>query len=135
MRSKIPVWGLVLLCVLSLGFSRVLGVIVTQRGASIVASYDSLGWVEASRKAPLIQYRRVGGTLLQWASFGYFRNPSQEVYLQGLLNKALVKAAKKTAGVDAIINTEYWPSLNAGQFPQGRIHARGEMVRFRRVTP
>lgn len=133
-RLSYSVMGLLILCGMLLGFTRVKGVTVVEDAASIVVPYESLGWVEVSRKAPLIQYRRVGGLLVQWCSFGYFHNPSQETYLRGLLNKKLVQASQKQKGVDAIINAKYWPDLIAGQFPKGLIFAKGEMIRYRRVT-
>ncbi len=133
-RSILTICGLAFFCGMFAGFSRVQDVVVTQDSTSITVPYKSFGWVEVNRKAPLIQYRRIGGQLLYWCSFGYFSNPTQSVYLQGLLNKLLAKAAKKRQGVEAVINTQYWPDLTAGQFPEGRIYAKGEMIRYKRAA-
>lgn len=47
------------------------------------------------------------------------------------LRKKLAKVASKHAGVNQIVNVEYWPDPSTGKFPDGRIYARGEMVRFK----
>ena len=133
-RSFFSILGLMFLFGIFTGFSRVQDVVVTQDSTSITIPYDSLGWVEVNRKAPLIQYRRVAGQLVFWGSFGYFKNPSQEVYLQSLLNEKIKKAAKTRYGAEAVINVKYWPDLTAAKFPKGLIYAKGEMVRYKRFA-
>lgn len=115
-------------------FTRVQGLIVTQNSMSNMIPYESLGWIEVSCKTPRIQYRRIFGQLCEWLSFGYFPNLSRESYFRRLLNAQLARIAKKNPEVQAVINTNYWPNLMARRFPQGLIHAKGEMIRYKRFA-
>lgn len=134
MRLVAVVFSLMSLFIVVSGCSRVQPVTVSQGGPSMTVPYESLGWAEVERNAPVIEYRRVGGQLLEWCSFGYFPNISHQEYLQGLLDRKLVKAAKERYGAEAVINTQYSPDLSAKNFPKGKIYARGEMVRYKRFT-
>ncbi len=115
---------------ISAGCGRTQKVIATQDGFS--APHESLGGVEVSREAPMIQSKRLFGQLWQWATLGHYQNIAQEAYLQGLLNKKLIKAAKKTHQAEQVIDVKYWPELSAKKFPQGLIYAKGEMIRYKR---
>lgn len=94
--------------------------------------YESLGVLEVDREVPRIQYRRVFGQLWEWITIGHAENISREDYLRGLLDKKILKAAKKNHQAEAVIFMQYWPDLTSQKFPQGRIHAKGEMVRHKR---
>ena len=47
------------------------------------------------------------------------------------LNGKLVKESKKY-GAEQVINVTFWPDLNSRKFPEGKVYARGEMVRYHR---
>ncbi len=97
-------------------------------------SYESLGWVEVDRTVPRIQYRRIFGQLWEWITIGHVENLSREEYLQGLLDKKVLKVAKKNHEAEAVIHMQYWPDLAARKFPQGLIYAKGEMIRHKRFS-
>jgi hypothetical protein len=115
---------------INMGCSRTQKVVVLQSGIS--EPYESLGSIEVDRKVPRIQYRRIFGKVWEWTTFGHCKNISQEAYLQGLLNKKMLKDARKNHHAEAVINAKYWPDLTAKKFPQGRIYAKGDMVRYKR---
>lgn len=134
MKRSLVVFSMFLLVmsVVATGCSRVQKVIATQEG--MTASYESLGVLEVNRKAPSLQCKRFFGKILEWVTFGHYKNVSQEVYLQRLLDKKLIKDAKKTHHAERVINVKYWPDLKAKKFPQGLIYAKGEMVRYKRFA-
>lgn len=49
---------------------------------------------------------------------------------QARLNKKLVERSEKFRA-DQIVNVKYWPDLDSRKFPNGKVHARGEMVRYK----
>ena len=54
--------------------------------------------------------------------------------MKRLLDGKLVKAAKKRYNAEAVVNVQYWPDLSSEKFPQGKVYARGEMVRYKRFA-
>jgi len=116
------------------GCSHVQEMVVTQDSKSLTIPYESLGWIQVDLKAPPVQYKRVAGQFGEWVSFGFIKNPSQEEYLQGLLNEKIRGVAKERYKAEEVINVKYWPDLSAKAFPEGRIGARGEMIRYRRFS-
>ncbi len=133
-RSWKVIFSLAVLVAFSAGCSRVQEMVVTQDAKSLTIPYESLGWIQVDLKAPPIQYARVAGQLGEWISFGFYRNPSQEEYLQNLLNEKIRGVAKERYKAEEVINVRYWPELSANSFPEGRIGARGEMIRYRRFS-
>jgi hypothetical protein len=127
------IFSLALLVVVA-GCSHVEKMVVTQDAKSLTIPYESLGWIQVDLKAPPVQYKRVAGQLGEWASFGFIKNPSQEEYLQGLLNEKIRGVAKERYKAEEVINVKYWPELSAKAFPEGRIGARGEMIRYKRFS-
>jgi len=129
-------WALMLVVVMLLGMnagcSRTQKVVAMQ--GDLGKPYESLGSLEVDRKAPWIPYRRIFGQIGEWLTFGHAENISREAYLQGLLNKKILKAAKKNHQAEAVIHMQYWPDLNAKKFPQGLVYAKGEMVRYKRFS-
>jgi hypothetical protein len=127
-------WALALVVVMlfsmNLGCSRTQKVVALQGGIS--EPYESLGSIEVDRKAPMIQYRRIFGQVWEWVTFGHYENISREAYLQGLLNKKMLKVAKNDHHAEAILDAKYWPDLTAKKFPQGRIYGKGDMIRYKR---
>ena len=133
-RALRTIFSLAFLVAFSAGCSHVQEMVVTQDAKSLTMPYDSLGWIQVDLKAPPIQYERVAGQLGEWVSFGYIKNPTQEEYLQKLLNKKMREVAKERYKAEEVINVKYWPELSSDAFPQGRIGARGEMIRYRRFS-
>lgn len=115
------------------GWSKTQGVTVIKEEISV--PYDSLGEVEVNSKLPFFRGRTIGSQFLNWVvTSDLDGNTSQEAYLQDYLNKKLIKAAKKNHNVDALIHVKYWPDLKAKKFPEGRVYARGEMIRYKRFA-
>lgn len=127
-------WALVSIMVVFLGMNA--GCSSTEKVVAIQGDfskpYESLGTIEVDRRAPRIQSRRIFGQVWEWITFGYVENISQEAYLQGLLNKKILKAAQKNHQAEAVIQMKYWPDLSSPEFPQGLIYAKGEMIRHKR---
>jgi len=128
------IFSLAVLVVFSAGCSHVQEMTVTQDAKSLTIPYESLGWIQVDLKAPPIQYERVAGQLGEWVSFGFIKNPTQEEYLQKILNKKIREVAKEQYKAEEVINVKYWPELSSKSFPEGRIGARGEMIRYRRFS-
>jgi hypothetical protein len=124
----------VLLAVFSAGCSRTEQMLVTQDAKSLTIPYESLGWIQVDMKAPSVQYERVAGQLGEWVSFGFIKNPTQEEYLQKMLDKKIREVAKERYKAEEVINVKYWPELSSKAFPQGRMGARGEMIRYKRFS-
>lgn len=47
------------------------------------------------------------------------------------LRDKLVEESEKY-GADQVIKVEFWPPLDSKHFPDGKVHARGEMIKYRR---
>lgn len=47
------------------------------------------------------------------------------------LREKLVEDSKKY-GADQVIKVEFWPPLDSKHFPEGKVFARGEMIKYRR---
>ncbi len=120
------------LVVLSAGCSRTEKMLVTQEAKSLTIPYDTLGWIQVDMKAPPIQYERVAGQLGEWVTFGYIDNPTQEEYLKKILDKKIREVAKERYKAEEVINVTYWPALSSKAFPNGRMGAKGEMIRYKR---
>lgn len=120
----------VMLFSVNAGCSRTQKVVVMQ--AEVSEPYETIGKIEVDRSVPRIQYRRVFGQLWEWMTFGHSDNLSSEAYLKGLLDEKMLRSAKKDYKAEAIIHAEYWPDLSAKKFPQGRIYAKGDMIRYKR---
>lgn len=112
------------------GCSSVQKVVALQGDAA--QPYESLGTLEVKRDVPAVQYKRIFSQLGAWMTFGHSEPMTQAVYLRGLLDAKLIKLAKKKHCADAIIRVQYWPDLTAGEFPDGVVYARGEMIRYKR---
>lgn len=56
-----------------------------------------------------------------------FADTSYEARLKTRLVK---KAAQFSA--DEVVKVQFWPDLNSSKFPNGKVYARGEMVRYTR---
>lgn len=117
---------------LTMGCSRTQKVISTQ--GDLTASYQSLGQIEIERHVPRASLKRMFQHVGEWMTFGKYEMPARSEYLQGLLDKKLVKAAKKRHGAEAVIKVQYWPDLNSEKFPSGKMYAKGEMVRYKRFA-
>ena len=50
------------------------------------------------------------------------------------LKKKLIKESDKF-NADQVVKVTFWPDLNLNQFPDGKVYARGEMIRYRRFPP
>lgn len=122
----------VMLLGMNSGCSGTQKVVASQGGIS--EPYESLGSIEVDRKAPRIQYRRISGQLWEWVTLGHYENITQEAYLQGLLDKKMIRDAKKIHHAEAVINVKYWPDLRAKKFPRGHIYGKGDMVRYKRFS-
>ena len=129
-RSLVLTLVLMMFLGVNAGCSSVQKVVATQGGIS--EPYESIGVIEVDRKVPWISYRRVFGKLWEWMTFGHCENISREAYLQGLLNKKMLKAAQNNHHAEAVIHVKYWPDLTAKKFPQGLIYVKGDMVRYKR---
>ncbi|MFA7255570.1 MAG: hypothetical protein WC133_05690 [Candidatus Omnitrophota bacterium] len=129
-RSFVFMLAVAMLFSMSAGCSRVQKIVVTQ--GEISEPSEPMGSIEVQRKAPRIPYRRIFGQLWEWVTFGHCENISREAYLQGLLNKKMLKDAKNDYNAEAVIHVKYWPDLTAKKFPQGLIYAKGDMVRHKR---
>ena len=107
--------------------------VVVMKGDSAVA-YRSLGQIEVERDVPRVSLKRGFQHLGHWMSFGLYDAPSQQEYLQGILDKRLVELAKKSYGADAVIRAQYWPDLASDTFPKWKIYAKGEMIEYKRFA-
>jgi hypothetical protein len=113
-----------LLCVLatalllSAGCSRTQKVVV--HPGDLTTAYEPLGTIQVEQTVPRFRLMRC------------FR--SQPEYLKGLLDKKMVKIAKARYGAEVVIKPEYWPDLASKKFPQGKVYAKGEMVRYKRFA-
>ena len=131
-RSFVLMLALVMFFSLSAGCSSVQKVVAIQ--GEISEPYESIGSIEVERQAPRIPYRRIFGQVWEWVTWGHCENISREAYLQGLLNKKMLRAAKNNQNAEAVIHVEYWPDLTAKKFPRGLIYGKGDMVRYKRFA-
>ncbi len=95
------------------------------------APYDSLGTLEVKTKAP---YLTLGGsfwTSVEAVSLGVAKTPSRGEHYKRRLRSKLAKIASRRYSADAVIKVIYWPDPESKRFPDGSIHARGEMIRYR----
>lgn len=87
---------------------------------------DELGTLEVSQKTNPWAFVNWGSALKEIFTLS-FADTSYEARLK----KKLIKKSKKFHA-DQIVNVKFWPELDSGRFPNGRVYARGEMVRYRR---
>lgn len=81
-----------------------------------VMAYDPMGMVEVKIRADLSSSRLY---------------PAGERYKRILRSNLAAKAAADYKA-DSVIKVEYWPEPAQGNFPDGHVYGRGEMIRFRK---
>ena len=78
--------------------------------------YDPIGMMEVKIRADLPSSRLY---------------PAGERYKRILRSKLAAKAAADYKA-DSVIKVEYWPDPSQGNFSDGHVYGRGEMIRFRK---
>ena len=86
----------------------------------------SLGTLEVSQKTNPWAFVNWGSALKEILTLTL-----ADTSYEARLNRKLIKKSKKF-GAEQIVNVKYWPELDSGKFPNGKVHARGEMVRYSR---
>lgn len=105
--------------------------VVAKEGAFGVP-YESLGTIEVKEKVPAMPLTRALRKGVEVATFGLADAPQRSEYYKDILKKKLAKLAKEQYGAHAVVDVRYWPDPETPKFPEGYLHARGEMVRYLR---
>ena len=92
--------------------------------------YQSLGSLEVKTKARYITPGSVLWTGVEAATLTLANTPSRAERIKNHLRQKLAAAARKHYGADAVIHVEYWPPPEHSKFPEGYVHARGEMIKY-----
>ena len=117
---------------LGTGCSKTQKVVAIQ--GDLTAPYQSLGQITVDRDVPRTSLKRGIQHVGEWMTFGKYRMPTQHEYLQGFLDKKLVKIARDRHGAEAVIKVQYWPDLGSKKFAEGKAYAKGEMIRYKRFA-
>ncbi|HTL48734.1 MAG TPA: hypothetical protein VL688_11810 [Verrucomicrobiae bacterium] len=94
------------------------------------APYDTLGTLEVQERACRIAPVLTGMTK-EAVTLGRADTSRAEMY-KNKLKDTLARTAKNRYGANAVVNVTYWPDPASSVFPEGYIHARGEMIRYKK---
>jgi hypothetical protein len=95
-----------------------------------ISAYDSLGSIEVQVPACRFCISHPIWLMTKVFTLGFAGDSRADLYKKSLARK-LAKKAKKDHHADAVIMVRYWPDPNLDSFPQGKVFARGEMVRYK----
>ena len=116
--------------VASAGCARTEKVRAVETGIEV--PYESLGTLEVRYKTNRISSAGTLNAVKEGATLTLADTPSRAERYKMALRSELARRAKKEFGAHAVIHVTYWPDLEASSFPDGYVHARGEMVRYTR---
>lgn len=128
-------WISIIILSLQMGCSRIEKVKVLEAN-QVSLPYESLGTLEVQSKAYVMKPRNVWWGTLETVSLGKADTPSVMEQYKADLDKKLIAKARDRYHADALINAQYWPeSSDTKAFPQGRVNARAEMIRYKPFEP
>jgi len=125
-------WITVLILAVScsfLGCSRTQKVTAYETGSEI--AYVHLGTLEVQEKAQDMDPRHAMMQGLEVATLTLADSPSRAEIYKASLRKKLAEVAKRKYGAHAVIHVTYWPDPSMDKFPEGKVFARGEMIRYK----
>ncbi len=126
---KPGVWLALLPVFLGFGCTHIQKVTATE-GSAFEAPYTSLGTIVVRENVKDLWDHEAGNALKETATLSLAKTPDRaDLYKQALVRR-LIKTAKDKYGAHAVINLEFWPDPSAQSFPEGLLHARGEMIRY-----
>ena len=127
--KSIPTWLAVAVALLAFnGCARVEKVRAIEGDKEV--PYDSLGTLEVKQKAYRVNPSAAFWTGVEIATLTFADTPSRGEHYKKFLRRKLQKLAGKRYDADAVINVKYWPNPESGNFPDGYIYARGEMIQY-----
>jgi len=94
--------------------------------------YVSMGTLEVNVPADSIPPSKLLWGGIELLSLTYATTPSRGDIYKSALKSKLAKIANARHDADAVINVEFWPDPASEDFPNGKVYARGEMVRYQR---
>ena len=129
MSSKIVLYSLLGMMVISQGCARREPFLVTESGAD--RPHRALGSLEVSMVARDVNIKTAVNGVVEVATLSMAETPSRTDSYKAILSEKIKKRAKKRYGADAVINLKFWPDPEASNsYPNGVILARGEMIRY-----
>lgn len=128
---KLRHYSIILGSLLLISCARTQNVKVTQ--GDVDGPYDKIGVLEVSTAAKKIC--PVATCMTRVVTLGMVCPPPQGEVYRKKLDEILKKKAKHDYDAQAVIQTEYWPDLNSKSFPEGKIFARGTMIRYKKFPP
>ncbi|MDP3921374.1 MAG: hypothetical protein Q8R76_11275 [Candidatus Omnitrophota bacterium] len=93
-------------------------------------AFISLGELEVSENAVLLAPEAGMWSGIKLMTFNLANTPSRADLYKKALRDKLASTAKKRYGAHRVVNVQYWPEPSNGEFPEGLIYARGEMIRY-----
>lgn len=96
--------------------------------------YASLGTIEVDITAKKLTPSSLAWGGVEVATLSLAQTPSSGEQYKASLRKELARRAEKYYGADAVINVEYWPDPSLESFPEGKIYARGEMIKYEKFV-
>ncbi len=114
------------------GCARVQEVTAVEGDTSV--PYDSLGTLQVEKKVPYVRSSGLWWGTVEVVSLGLAGTPSRGEQLKKSLRSKLAETARKQCKADLVIKVEYWPDPESSKFPDGRVYARGEMIKLRRFA-
>ena len=95
-------------------------------------TYKSIGILEVKEPAQELTNQKGAWFGVEVATLSLAPTPSAGDLYKARLKAKLAHVAKERYGADAVVNVTFWPDPDSGNFPDGLIHARGDMVRYKK---
>ena len=131
--SVARVMVVIFISVLSGGCTRLEKVKVAEEETGL--PYDSLGNLEVQTKAYTVTPLATFWNSIELLTLTFAPTPSRGERYKRTLRSKLVRHAREHYGAHQVIHVTYWPDPESRSFPEGVLHARGEMIRFRSFPP
>lgn len=119
------------LCVLALFSACARTEKVRALEGDVATPYRELGQLEVYVKSPVVLPGNIAMKTVEAATLTLANTPSRGDQYKKALRKELVRIAK-SYDADLVINVEYWPDPDSKTFPEGKIYARGMMIKYRK---
>ncbi len=122
-------WLAILPLFIATGCSRVQKVSALE-GKGFEAPYVSLGTLVVQENVKDLWDLEARKVIKEAGTLSLADTATREAIYKKALAERLEKTAQQKYGAHAVIHLEYWPDPSGKTFPDGLLHARGEMIRY-----
>lgn len=97
-----------------------------------IKTFKTIGTLEVQEPVQELTNQKSAWAGVEVLTVSLADTPTAGELYKARLKTKLASVAKEKYGADAVVNVSYWPDPESGDFPEGLVHARGDMVRYQK---